>query len=872
MKGRRILVVDDERIVAEDISECLMGMDCQVVDTAISGLQAIELAHQHRPDLIMMDITLQGEMDGIEAATRIREELGISCVFLTAYSDPMFLDRAKQVQPAGYIVKPFDESGIRAAVEIGLYKVATERALSESQGWFQTTLMSIGDGVIATDGRGCIKFVNAAAEIILGLTNQQVAGHPLHSVFPVYDEQTNMEVENPVYEALRTGQNSPKNREIVFQRHDGQIVPIEESSTLIRDLSGQLLGAALVVRDVTERRKSERELRQHQLHLEELVNQRTEKIQQTNAQLQSEAEERCKAQKALQRRVEIESLHAGISASFLDLKHDDFDRGVSAALEKIGQFLEVDSVSFLQVSDAGDALNCTHEWCDRGVSKIADTLQALPLAALPWLKYQLMEAGGVAVGSIEEVPEDEILTRQILEIREAKSALFLSIKEGNDLRAFTVITTNKSCRSWNGDDVSMLRMMNGVLHAAICRMSVEADKEQLQTQLTQSQKMEAVGKLSGGIAHDFNNMLLPIIGYSDMLIGRFETEGQDLSELREIRKAAERAASLTRQLLAFSRKQIIKKVPLDLNKAIEDMRNMLARIIGENIRLGTNLSESLGAVNADPGQMEQVLMNLVVNARDAMRDGGSVSISTYNETLNAASAVTLKNPELVGEYVCIKIADTGVGIPAENLDRIFEPFFTTKGQEGTGLGLSVIYGIVEQHQGGIHVETLKGKGTTFYIYLPASSTPVPKPEDPAQAVRRAEGDDSLRGKGERILLIEDEEGVIKFVSSALRSRGYDIVQAMNYKEALEQFAAGEYDLIFSDAVLPDGNGVDLLDKFMDEKPETRALLSSGYTDKTALMQMVKEKEISFLQKPYSLPQLYRTVREVIDDHQSHLLS
>ncbi|MEZ5326393.1 MAG: ATP-binding protein [Verrucomicrobiales bacterium] len=494
------------------------------------------------------------------------------------------------------------------------------------------------------------------------------------------------------------------------------------------------------------------------------------------------------------------------------------------------------------------------------------------MAALPWLSFQLEEGGGLAIRSIDEIPLEAIMTRQIFEIRGAKSALFLALKEGDILRGFTVIFATREQRSWANDDVTLLRMMNGVLQAAVYRMKVEADKEQLQTQLTQSQKMEAVGKLSGGIAHDFNNMLLPIIGYSDMLIGRFAGEGRDLNELEEIRKAAERAASLTRQLLAFSRKQIIKKVPLDLNKAIEDMRNMLSRIIGENIRLETKLNEALGAVNADPSQMEQVLMNLVVNARDAMPDGGEVAISTYNETLTQASAVAQKNPELVGNFVCIKIADTGVGIPAGNLDRIFEPFFTTKGQEGTGLGLSVIYGIVEQHQGGIHVETSPGKGTTFYIYLPASSIPVPQPEDPAQAVRRAQGDDSLRGRGERILLIEDEEGVIKFVSSALRSRGYEIVQAMNYKEALEQFDAGEYDLIFSDAVLPDGNGVDLLDKFMNEKPETRALLSSGYTDKTALMQMVKEREISFLQKPYSLPQLYRTVREVIDDHQSHLLS
>lgn len=870
--GRRILVVDDERIVAEDISECLQGMACEVVATAISGNQAIDLARQFRPDLIMMDITLQGQMDGIEAAGIIRKELAIPSVFLTAYSDVAFLNRAKEVQPAGYIVKPFDESSIRAAVEIGLYKVATDRALAENKEWFQKTLMSIGDGVIATDAQANIKFVNAAAGQLLGLSNEQVAGLPLCEVLPTFDEASNAPAENPIYRALRGDANADSRHPIVFRRLDGCLVPVEESAALIRDSSGRPLGAVLVIRDVTERREAERKLLEHKMHLEELVDQRTEKIMQTNDRLQEEIEERCRAESALQRRVELESLHAAISASFVNLKHGEFDKGVTGALERVGRFLGIDSLAFCQISKDGEVIDCTHEWCDEGVNPIGETLQSLPAAGLPWLFKQLRDVGGLAVESLEKIPEEEVVTRQILEIAGARAAIVFAMKEGASLLGFTVGFLIQSSRSWTHEDVSMLRLMNDVLHAAINRMNIEDAKDQLQWQLTQSQKMEAVGKLSGGIAHDFNNMLLPIIGYSDMLISRFETEGQNLTEIGEIRKAAERAASLTRQLLAFSRKQIIKKVPLDLNRAIEDMRNMLVRIIGENIRLTTDLSKSLVAVNADPGQMEQVLMNLVVNARDAMVGGGTVAISTYNESLTSSSPVTQKYPELTGDFACIKVSDTGIGIPPENLEHIFEPFFTTKGQEGTGLGLSVIYGIIEQHQGGIHVETGPGKGTTFHIFLPASGGRASEVEDSSQKLRQAHNDDSLRSKGERILLIEDEEGVIKFISSALRSRGYEIVQAMNFAEALQRFKEGNYDLIFSDAVLPDGNGVDLVDQFMNERPDTRVLLSSGYTDKAALMQKVQEKEISFLQKPYSLPQLYRTVREVIDDHRSHLLN
>jgi two-component system cell cycle sensor histidine kinase/response regulator CckA len=331
MNGRRILVVDDERIVAEDISECLLNMNCEVVATAVSGPQAIERAREHRPDLIMMDITLQGEMDGIEAATHIRSELGTSCVFLTAYSDSVFLERAKLVHPAGYIVKPFDESGLRAAVEIGLFQVATERALSESQGEFQTTLMSIADGVITTDVEGNIKFVNAAAERITGLSNEQMAGHPASAVFTLFDEETGQDVENPVYAALRNERPVVSDRQLMLRCHDGNTLPVDDSAAPILDRAANKLGAVLVLRDTAERRSAERELVAYQHRLEELVNQRTEKIRQTNAQLQAEVEERRKAEESLQRRVEIEMLHASVSSTFLELKQTQFDGGICSA-------------------------------------------------------------------------------------------------------------------------------------------------------------------------------------------------------------------------------------------------------------------------------------------------------------------------------------------------------------------------------------------------------------------------------------------------------------------------------------------------------------------------------------------------------------
>ena len=871
MTGRRILVVDDERIVAEDISECLRAMNCDVVATAISGPQAIDLASEHVPDLVMMDITLQGEMDGIEAARHIHDELGISSIFLTAYSDKAFLERAKSAHPAGYVVKPFDEPAVRAAVEIGLHKISIERALFESREWYQTTLMSIADGVITTDATGMITFANQAAEQILGLSNDGLHGKQASEAMVICREDSGAPVENLVYAALDEREMVGE-KNTVLHRADGKIIPIEQTVTSIRSRDGEVLGAALVIRDVTHRRESEQQLIDYQNHLEDLVSQRTQRVLQTNTQLQAEVEERARAEKALQKKVELESLHASLSALFVDLKHSDLRAGLNTALGRIGRTANVESVALFLIEENRETVSCDYEWCASGISPIGDSLQALPLIGFPWLMFQFAEAGGLAINNLSVVPDQATMTRQVLEMRDAKSVLFIALTEGDKIVGFVAAIMISEEKRWNAHDISMMRLCAGVLHSVLKRMRIETDKEQLQMQLTQSQKMEAVGKLSGGIAHDFNNMLQPIIGYADMLISRYEVEGEEIIELREIRRAAVRAATLTRQLLAFSRKQIIKKVKLDINQEIEDMQNMLDRIIGENIHLKTDLAEELSLIHADPGQMEQVLMNLVVNARDAMIEGGLVRIETDMVQLTEESAITRKDPSLVGDYVCIRVTDEGGGIAENVVNRIFEPFFTTKGLDGTGLGLSVVYGIIEQHQGGIYVESKENEGTTFSIYLPAIPNPDISVEDSStvQGSEEQSHQSGNKGNGERILLIEDEEGVIKFVSSALRSCGYEIVPAMNFREALKCFEEGEFDLVFSDAVLPDGNGVDLLGRFLDERPNTRALLSSGYTDKMALMK--KEKDISFLQKPYSLPQLYRTVREVLDDDRSHLLS
>ncbi len=858
MVKRRILVVDDERIVAEDISECLTQMGCEILGVAVAGQEAIDKAERLLPDLILMDVCLQGAMDGIEAATIIRQRLEIPAVFLTAYSDPAVLARAKVAEPAGYIVKPFEEASLRSTVEIALHKCDMEKALRQSHEWFSTVLMSIGDGVIVSDPAGVIQFMNPEAETITGWRSSQAAGHKVDDIFPIYDTRTGQRAANPALRALTEGVVCGLKGEGVLLRHDGTSVPIDDSGAPIRNNKGEITGAVLVFRDVTDSRQAQYQLRQYQQHLEGLVHERTAEIMKTNERLVCEIDERKRIEDALAFRAELESVVSSISAEFLDFAAGESSRGFEKAVRATAQFLRVESAFILAVNDSRNALSCAHEWGNGRLHPLAATFKERPFtlpalhAGREPLQYPLPQGA---------LPPPA-LVGELLTALQAPSVLIVPVLENDQLTGWFGVATTHS-RFWGLEETTLLKMVADLLASAFQRARTEADKQRLQAQLTRSQRMEAVGRLSGGIAHDFNNTLLPIIGYADMLLGRLPQGDPSIIELGEIRRAAKHAASLTRQLLTFSKKQVVNKMPIDLNSSISDIRKMLQRIIGEDIALSVELDPQLRPVMADAGQIEQVLMNLVVNARDAMPQGGSVRVRTQNVTAGQVSFALVSGKPASGSYVRLSITDTGCGIPPEIRERIFDPFFSTKGNDGTGLGLSVIFSIIESHLGGVEVESYVGRGTTFHIYLPVSSQPLPQTAVVGTTAAPAA---VARGTGQRILLVEDEEAVNKFVSQALRMSGYNVLAASCVREALQKFDQenGCFDMVFTDAILPDGNGVELLANVLGRRPDLRALLSSGYTDKHALIELATQRDISFLQKPYSLPDLLRTVSEVIN--------
>ena len=382
----------------------------------------------------------------------------------------------------------------------------------------------------------------------------------------------------------------------------------------------------------------------------------------------------------------------------------------------------------------------------------------------------------------------------------------------------------------------------------------------LQQQLLQSQKMEAVGRLAGGIAHDFNNLLMVISGYSEFLLERLGADPTLRAPAQEIANAAARASSLTRQLLAFSRKQMLTPKILDLNGVVTENLKMLTRVIGEDIDLVMVPAVGLGAVRADASQIEQVIMNLAVNARDAMPSGGKLTIETANESLDESYA-RFRAPLKPGSYVTISVSDTGAGMDSETQSHIFEPFFTTKGPKGTGLGLSTVYGIVKQSGGYIWVSSEPNKGTTFKIYLPlVSETP--------ESLAQVGAPEQLEGApgSETILVVEDEVNLRYLARQFLEKQGYRVIEAADGAAAMQIAVAHEgiIHLLLTDVIMPGMNGRELAQRILEIRPNTKVLYMSGYTENVIGRNGTLDAGIRLLQKPFTLRDLKNIVREVLN--------
>ncbi len=407
----------------------------------------------------------------------------------------------------------------------------------------------------------------------------------------------------------------------------------------------------------------------------------------------------------------------------------------------------------------------------------------------------------------------------------------------------------------NGDGKS--KKITGSFLDITERKKAQQNEERLRQELLQAQKMESIGRLAGGVAHDFNNMLTVIQGHSQMAMMRMDKSAKYYNDLKQINKAAIRAANLTRQLLLFSRKQESEFAPVNLNKTIRGLSKMLGRLVGEDIKIHENLEEKVRLVRADEGQIEQVITNLVVNARDAMTDGGDIKVTTENVIIKKKDD---RNAEVrPGQYVKLAIEDTGPGIDEKIINKIFDPFFSTKGPgRGTGMGLSVVHGIVKKHEGWINVESSPGKGTLFEIFLPLSSEQEKEEKEDEIIV------EDLKGNGENVLIVEDEQDVLHYIARVIEYHNYNVCKATNAKQALELFNSNkDIRLLISDIVMPDMSGDVLADKLKSEKSDLKVILSSGYTADRIDKSTIREKGYQFVQKPYNFNELLKNMKKLL---------
>jgi len=467
----------------------------------------------------------------------------------------------------------------------------------------------------------------------------------------------------------------------------------------------------------------------------------------------------------------------------------------------------------------------------------------------------------LGIGPEDAINKDKLLSFTNSAAREDQRLLFERIASGELVRSQSEVEYMRN------DGVAVFVDLSTFLQRDhfgkpqfVISMALDiSDRKRLEKQVRQTQKMETIGRLAGGVAHDFNNLLTIIVGYCDLIITDASASTEILTRTTQVDKAAKKAAALTHQLLAFSRQQILQPRSFNLNALISDSGKMLARLIGEDIEVNVSLAPNLGTVLADPGQIEQIVFNLSLNARDAMPDGGKLSIATSNAEIDE-EFVQAHVGARPGRYVMLAVRDTGVGIDDATMAHIFEPFFTTKELgKGTGLGLSMVYGIVKQSNGYLDVQSELGKGTEFRIYLPRID------RQPDAAIAEAETRRERSGS-EGILLVEDDPDLRKLVSDLLTSQGYNVAVASCPTEALaiEQGSSNDIDLLLTDLVMPGISGKELASRIRQIHPDIRVLYMSGYTDPALVQSAASDVTASFIQKPFTPTMLAQTVRKIFD--------
>jgi two-component system cell cycle sensor histidine kinase/response regulator CckA len=766
-----------------------------------------------------------------------------------------------------------------------LYKVDTRRKESEEDRFRLAAIVEFsGDAIISKDLDGIITTWNKGAENLFGYAAEEIIGTSVRKLIPA-----NLQAEETqILEKIKRGE-SVVHSETRRQTKDGRLIDVSIMISPIRDASGRIIGMSKMARDITARKQAEEARQASETLYRTLFEYAPDGIviADTDSYYIDANASICRMLGYTHE--ELIGLHASDIVTPTELEHIEPALNTiktSSDYHREWQFRRKDGSVFLAEVIAtampdGNLLGMIRDITER--KKVEAELReseaqfrtmANSIPQLAWMAHadgyafwynqrwhdytgmtleQMQGWGWQSVHDPKRLPtvlegwREAITTGQPFEmefpLRAADGGFHMFLT-----RVQPVKDSQGAVVRWFGTstDVDELKRTQDALRTS-------------EEQLRQSQKLEAIGQLAGGIAHDFNNLLTVITGYSDLTLRDFHPDDPAYAKIQEVKNAANRAAALTRQLLAFSRKQILQPVVLDLNAVVTEVAMMLQRLIGEDIELALALDPSIGCIETDPSQLEQIIMNLTVNARDAMPQGGKLTIETKNVSLDDTYA-SEHIAVTAGDYVMLAISDTGIGMNQQTQAHIFEPFFTTKkvGQ-GTGLGLSTVYGIVKQSGGSIWIYSEPGRGTTFKIYLP-------RIEKSAPVAHRQVSQLTSPGGTETILLVEDEAAVRRLAYQILQTKGYTVLEAANLEEALAH--CERYDvpihMMLSDVVMPKISGPEMAKRLHRLRPEMKVLYMSGYTDDAIVNHGVLESGIAFLQKPFTLVALTKKVREVLD--------
>ncbi len=920
MSPPRILIVEDESVVTLDLRHQLQTLGYEVAGETRFAEEAVSLAETVRPSLVLMDIHLAGAMDGIEAAKLLRSRCQLPVIFLTAFAGDAVVDRAKDAQPYGYVVKPFDEPELRTVIEIALHRHAAELRQRAADEELAAVIQTSLDGYCVLTPEGRILELNEAGCRMLDYPREELVGRTIDEL---------MATASPAEAAAtrdRIQQTGAARLERKYRSRRGQVIDLEISATFRPTDGGRIIA---FFRDITERKRADAilgaRLRLSEFAathaLEELLTKTVDEAEtvsgssigffhfvdadQNTIRLQTWSTHTlahmCTAEGKGQH---YPIAKAGVWADSLRLArpvvHNDYatlahrrslpeghapvirelvvpilreDRVVAilGVGNKPTNYLEQDVEAVSQLANlswdiiarkrADFALQESHAHLRRAQDVARLGSYTFDVATGTWTASAQLDAlfgiddsyPHTIAGWVEIVDPDQ---RQEMQDYFARHVLGGRNRFDKEYR---IVRRSDGQTRWVSGLGELEFDAAGRPVRMVGTIQDVTERRHLEEQLRQAQKMEVVGQLAGGVAHDFNNILTAItLNLELMRLTPLPTEAR--TSIVELEGLSRRAARLTQQLLMFARRKAMQLATLDVNATLAGLVKMLRRLLGEHITLTHVPSPSPLWVEADAAMLDQAVMNLCINARDAMPGGGQLTLAAERIVLDEAKAAALPDAR-PGEFVRISVSDTGTGIPPEVLAHLFEPFYTTKEiGRGTGLGLASVHGVVHQQQGWINVETVVNRGTTFRIFLPWSSRATARSAPPPAETTLPRG-------RETVLLVEDEIIVRQVSVIALRGLGYQVYAAADGAEALRVWEEhrGKFDLLLSDMVMPGGmTGLQLAQALRERKPDLKVLLVSGYSTEIVQAETLLAQGIHFLPKPFESRQLAQTVRRCLE--------